>query len=80
MPDTQTRRKLRISTDGNAGPYIMVPVAQLEALRSLLMSQNVSHWVESGAISLDGKPEIAIVNLGRGADVPHIQAVLDQVR
>jgi hypothetical protein len=79
MLDTQTRRDIRISTDGDAGPYIMVPVLQLDQLRSLLESHGISHWVESGYISLDGRPEIAIVNLGRGADVAHTQAILDQI-
>lgn len=79
MLDTQTHGTIRISTDGDAGPYIMVPVSQLDKLRTLLTVRGISHWVESGAISLDGRPEIAIVNLGRGADVARIQALLDQV-
>ena len=36
MIDTTTHQPLHVSTDGDAGPYIMVPVAQLGAVRALL--------------------------------------------
>jgi hypothetical protein len=29
MIDTETKTPLRISTDGDAGPYLMVPITQL---------------------------------------------------
>jgi hypothetical protein len=80
MIDAQTRRAIRVSTDGDVGPYIMVPVSHLERLRKLLVDEGISHWVESGAVSLDDRPAIAIINLGLGADVERIQAILDQVR
>jgi hypothetical protein len=51
----------------------------LDQLRNLLTSRGISHWVESGSISLDGRPAIAVINLGRGADVARTQAILDQV-
>jgi hypothetical protein len=80
MIDTTTRERLCVSTDGDAGPYIMVPVAQLEKVRSLLDSNKVSYWVDEEAISLDGKPEIAIINLGRRSDVATVQQFLDSNR
>ena len=57
----------------------MVPFLRLEQLRSLLLNHSIPHWVESNAISLDGSPEISIINLGRGADVEGIQTLIDQV-
>lgn len=80
MTDTKTKKVLRVSTDGTAGPYIMVPVSQLEEVRRLLEVRGVRYWVEENAISLDGAPEVAVINLGRGGDADAVQAVLDSVR
>jgi hypothetical protein len=77
--DTTTRQPLHVSTDGDAGPYIMVPVAQLDKVTALLEMNKVPHWVDEEAISLDGKPEIAVVNLGRGSNPAMVQSLLDGI-
>jgi hypothetical protein len=80
MIDAMTRKPLYVSTDGTAGPYIMVPVSQLADVRELLDKHRIRYSVEEDAISLDGAPEIAVVDLGRGADVAAVQHILDCVR
>ena len=80
MIDTQKRRPIRVSTDGTAGPYIMVPVDQLDIVRTLLDRHGFRYWVESDSISLNGKPEIAIINLGLAGDSSRVQAKLDEVQ
>ncbi len=80
MIDAITRNPLRVSTDGTAGPYIMVPVSQLDEVRQLLEKNRIRCWVEEDVISLNGAPEVAVVNLGPVADVTAIQAILDKVR
>ena len=80
MTDATTKRPLHVSTDGTTGPYIMVPVSQLAEVRRLLDSRRIGYWVEEEAISLDGAPEGAVINLGRGADAAAVQAILDSVR
>jgi hypothetical protein len=80
MIDAISRNPLYVSTDGTAGPYIMVPVSQLVDVRQLLDTHKIRYSVEEDAISLDGEPEIAVVNLGRGGDVPTVQAILDGAR
>jgi len=80
MIDTMTNDRLHVSIDGTAGPYIMVPVSQLGELRELLKKRGVRYDVEENAISFDGKPEVAVVDLGRGADGSAVQAILDSVR
>jgi hypothetical protein len=80
MIDTTTDKPLYVSTDGDAGPYIMVTVAQLETVKALLNGNKVPHWVDEEAISLDGKPEVAVINLGRGSDPKTVQNLLDRIR
>ncbi len=80
MIDVMTRKRLHVSTDGGAGPYIMLPFAQLADLRKALDHHGIRYSVEEDVISLDGAPEIAVIDLGRDADVSSIQAILDTVR
>jgi hypothetical protein len=77
MTDSQTRGKIRVSTDGSARPYIMVPLEQLKGIRDLLDKNHVTYWVESDAISVDGKPAISFINLGLSADANKVQSLLD---
>jgi hypothetical protein len=79
MNDATTQQPLRVSTEGTAGPYIMVPVSQLDELKELLDIKHIRYWLDENAISLDGSPEIATINLGRGADAAVIQAILDSI-
>lgn len=79
MTDATTQQRLRVSTDGTAGPYIMVPVSQLDEVKQLLDRHHVHHWVDENAISLNGTPEIAIINLGRSANASAVQNILDSV-
>jgi hypothetical protein len=79
MIDTLTNKPLYVSTDGNAGPYIMLPESQLEKVKNHLDVNNISYWVDEEAISLDGKPEVAVINLGHGSDPEKIQNILDNI-
>ncbi len=79
MNNATTQQPLRVLTDGTAGPYIMVPVAQLDEVKQLLHDSRIQYWVDENAISIDGKPEVAIINLGRGANASAVQAILDSV-
>ncbi|HVC93461.1 MAG TPA: hypothetical protein VND64_07205 [Pirellulales bacterium] len=79
MIDATTDQPLRVSKEGNAGPYIMVPVLQLENVKGVLEANKVSYWVDEEAISLDGKPEIIIINLGLRTDAATVQRLLDGI-
>ncbi|WP_435011285.1 hypothetical protein P12x_002592 [Tundrisphaera lichenicola] len=80
MIDQMTRKPLCVSTDGTAGPYIMVPLSQLPELRQLLDDHGILHLVEEDAISMNGEPEIATIDLGREVDVSAVQEIIDGVR
>ena len=78
MIDEMTRDSLRVSGDGIGGPYLMVPVTQLDAIRAVLDRHAVSYWVDADAISLDNEPATTVINFGRSGDAARIQATLDE--
>ncbi len=77
MIDRSTKKPLYVSTDGNAGPYIMATVQQIASVRKLLDANNISYWVDEDAVSFDGKPYVTVVNLGHGSDAENVQKILD---
>jgi hypothetical protein len=79
MIDTTTFQPLSVSTDGGAWPYIMVPVAQLDKVSGLLDVNQIPYWVDEESISLDGKPEIAVINLRQGSKPQTVQKILDSI-
>jgi hypothetical protein len=79
MTDTTTKKPLRVSTDSTVGPYIEVPVSQLDEVRRLLDSRRISYTVDEDFISFNGAPEEAVIDLGRGGDAAAVQAILDSV-
>ena len=79
MIDTTTRQPIYVSTDGEAGPYIMLPMAQLDKIRGFLETNKIPYWVDEEVISLDGKPEVAVINLGHGTNPATVQRLLDSI-
>jgi hypothetical protein len=77
MTDSSTKKPLRVSDGGTAGPYITVPVSQLAEVRRLLDANKVRYWVDEDAISLDGEPEATVINFGRDCDRAAVQRILD---
>lgn len=77
MTDTMTKKPLRVYTDGTAGPYLMVSLAQLDEVRALLDGHNIGYWVDETAVALDGRNYITVVNLGLRGDAKKVQAILD---
>jgi hypothetical protein len=77
MTDTTSRRPIRVSIGGTSGPYITVSVELLERVRKLLVENDVPHWVDHLAISVDGRPAQTVVNLGRRVNSRKVQDLLD---
>ena len=79
MIDEMTQSNLRVSNDGVAGPYLMVPVTQLDTVLAVLKPYHtVRYRVDADAISLDNEPAITVINFGRSGDASRIQAILDE--
>jgi hypothetical protein len=77
MKDVITNTNIVVSKDGDSGPYIIAPTSQIEAIQSLLEQNRIAHWIDDDAISIDGKPEIGVFNLGQSSDPRQVQAILD---
>lgn len=79
MIDSSTKKPLHVLTAGAAPPYITISVKQLAAVTRMLDDNHVKYWVDEDAISLDGGPELTVINLGRGVDAGAVQRMLDSV-
>ena len=55
----------------------MVQVSQLSEVLRLLDARRIAYTVDKYAISLDGRPEVVVVDLGPDADAAAVQAILD---
>ena len=78
MIDQTTQKPFRIKSDEVAGPFLMLPLAQLESVHEVLDRHAIRYWVDSFAVSLDGKPAKIVINFGKTGDAARIQAALDE--
>ena len=79
MIDVTTKKPLRVSNEYPPAPYIRLPFSQLDEVRRLLDSRSIGYWVDENAISINGGPEMIVINLNRGTDVAAVQALLDSI-
>jgi hypothetical protein len=77
MISSTAHKPLIVHTADGAGPYIIVPLDQLESVASILQMYGISFWEDFFAVSVDGKPEVVFVNFGRSGNAAQVQRVLD---
>lgn len=77
MIDAMTSKPIQVTDEWERGAEIWLPFSQLEQVKTLLDEIQASYWVDEEVISFDGKPEVAIINLGRRNDMKQIQRLLD---
>ena len=78
MTDTRNSERIQVLDGGKGGPYIRVALSQLDEVREVLDRHNIFYWVDSVAVSLNGKPAIIVINLGLNNDADRVQAILDE--
>ena len=78
MIDIELHSRLVVRSEGDAGPYLMVPVQQLAAVEAVFAAARIPFSTSRDALQMDGHDAIAVVDFGRRADAAHVQAVLDQ--
>lgn len=78
MIDQTTQKPFRVKSDEVAGPFLSLPLAQLDSVQKILDRHEITYWVDRFAVSLDGKPPKIVINFGRKGDAARIQAALDE--
>jgi len=56
----------------------MVPVDRLEEVKRILDAHGHHYWVDKNAISSGGRPAVALINLGHGADIRAVEQLLER--
>lgn len=79
MSITHLNAPLKVSTDGTAGPYIIVTPEQLGQVVVALREAEIVFRVDEDALLTGGTPALVVIDLGSAADVNRIQRVLDGV-
>ncbi|HLY61940.1 MAG TPA: hypothetical protein VKV95_14435 [Terriglobia bacterium] len=77
MRDAYNDDCIKVNTDGDYGPYLVVDPSQVAEVRAVLDNAMIRYTLDSHAISLNGRPAITVLNLGNGVDVDEVQRVLD---
>ena len=77
MVDVTNKKPLRVSTDGTAGPYLMLPLDDVGRVKGLLDSHGIRYFVEENAVSLNGRPYVTLIDFGLRGDASSIQTILD---
>ena len=75
MIDQMTNKPVRIFPNST----IIVPLAQLDELKAVLDANKVRYEIDDEVLSVDGKPEVAFVDLEPGSDRRNVQQLLDSI-
>jgi hypothetical protein len=78
MIDQDTEKPVRVSIDGDSGPFILVSIKSMDRVIDVLKQNHIPHWLDPLIISVDNKPAVAVINIGRGSDPHHVQTILDE--
>jgi hypothetical protein len=79
MIDEMTQKRVVVSNDEDAGPYLMVTLDQLDVIREALDRHKVRYWVDGDAISLDNEPPVTWINFGKMGQAARIKAILNKI-
>jgi hypothetical protein len=78
MIDAITKQPMKVIDDAHGGPYIRLPATQIDAVIRLFQTQGLNCW-QSGVMSVDGRPAMGFVFLGRNGNAHAAQSILDSV-
>ena len=77
MINTSTRKPLSVRPYGSFNAFISLPLTQLDEVTALLKANEIPHWVDDEALSVDGKPEVIWIYLEKISDMAAAQRILD---
>ena len=77
---TATIKPVSLSTDGEAGPYIMTPVQYVDQVRNFLVDRGIRFNLDHASFQRKGIPEFTVFNISRDCrkdQVTEIEAFLN---
>ncbi len=77
MTDPADQRPIVVSTESPSGPYIWLSVEAVEKVRRVLVDNEIPHWVDHHAVSVDGLPARTMLYVGKKVDARRVQELLD---
>lgn len=77
MIDVELNDRLTVHTEGDAGPYLMVPIQQLAQVEAVLHNAHITYSLSRDVVQVDGHDADALIDFGRRADPARIQTILD---
>ncbi len=77
MTSTLNGTRLQIPDCGDGWLDIRVAADQVDEVRKVLDRQGIRHWADMFAVSIDGKPAVTVISLGKNHDAGRVQTVLD---
>jgi hypothetical protein len=80
MWDHFAGEKVDVQVSEKCGPYIMIEPARIAEVETLLRASGIPFTLDDGTNACVGTPEAAVIEFRKGADLEHIQRVLDSAR
>ena len=77
MTDSETGERIKVGNEGDAGPYILFPLDQLDDVRRVLDAAGIRYKVAEDAVGWGDGPVIATIDFGLDVDPEPIQRALD---
>jgi hypothetical protein len=77
---TIDKKNLYVSTDGTAGPYIMMPVECVDLAREILDDLHVPYYVDRNAVRANGIPVFTVVNISSDCTEEQIATINEALK
>ncbi len=77
MVDVELNTPVKLWDGGRAGPFLMIPLRQVESVGAALTAAGIKYSRSRDAVQKEGHEPIVLVEFGSRGDAARIQAVLD---
>lgn len=79
MYDQKTGTTLRVDISDDAGPHVIVPMGQLDSVKSALADADIAYWIDEVSSHSMAEPTDVIIGFGNEQCRDTVQAILDAI-
>ncbi len=79
MTDATTNQPLKVIPLPSGGAYLDIPAALIPAAEELFRANAVTYWTDELYVSVDGEPDMGVINFGRRENPADVQRLLDSL-